>query len=209
MKKGFTLAEVLITLGIIGIVAALTLPSLIVNYQKRIVVTRLQKFTSSMKQAHNLISIDEPDYAGPLPINYDPAAAREWFNKYLKKNLKVLSIKEVADGILVALADGSGFAMYISDYPHYLFCVDYKKCENTLNNADNQVTKLETSIDGKNIFFYGYDGNTYAYGWDGTRENLITGGIWGYSCGDNVHLYCAKLIEYDGWEIKDDYPVKF
>lgn len=34
-KKGFTLAEVLITLGIIGVVAALTMPSIIANYQKR------------------------------------------------------------------------------------------------------------------------------------------------------------------------------
>ncbi len=33
--KGFTLAEVLITLGIIGVVAAMTLPLLIVNYQKK------------------------------------------------------------------------------------------------------------------------------------------------------------------------------
>lgn len=29
MKKGFTLAEVLITLGIIGIVAAMTIPTLL------------------------------------------------------------------------------------------------------------------------------------------------------------------------------------
>lgn len=33
-KKAFTLAEVLITLGIIGIVAAITIPNLIANYQK-------------------------------------------------------------------------------------------------------------------------------------------------------------------------------
>lgn len=31
---GFTLAEVLITLGIIGVVAAMTMPSLITKYQK-------------------------------------------------------------------------------------------------------------------------------------------------------------------------------
>lgn len=37
MKKnlGFTLAEVLITLGIIGVVAAMTIPMLITNYQKK------------------------------------------------------------------------------------------------------------------------------------------------------------------------------
>lgn len=41
--KGFTLAEVLITLGIIGVVAALTLPTLISNYKKQTYVTGLQK----------------------------------------------------------------------------------------------------------------------------------------------------------------------
>ena len=35
MKRGFTLAEVLITLGIIGVIAALTIPALITKYQKR------------------------------------------------------------------------------------------------------------------------------------------------------------------------------
>ncbi len=39
MKNGFTLAEVLITLGIIGIVAAMTMPALIANYQKKVLVT--------------------------------------------------------------------------------------------------------------------------------------------------------------------------
>ena len=34
-KKGFTLAEVLITLGIIGVVAALTIPGLIANHRKK------------------------------------------------------------------------------------------------------------------------------------------------------------------------------
>jgi len=43
-KLGFTLAEVLITLGVIGIVAALTIPPLVANYQKSVYVTQLQKF---------------------------------------------------------------------------------------------------------------------------------------------------------------------
>ena len=48
MRKGFTLADVLITLGIIGIVAALTLPSLIQKYQEKVTLERLKKsiFTS-------------------------------------------------------------------------------------------------------------------------------------------------------------------
>ena len=42
-KAGFTLTEVLITLGIIGVVAAMTIPNLITNYQKRSTVIQLKK----------------------------------------------------------------------------------------------------------------------------------------------------------------------
>ena len=42
-RYAFTMAEVLITLGIIGIVAAMTLPALIGNYQKKVLATKLKK----------------------------------------------------------------------------------------------------------------------------------------------------------------------
>ena len=48
--RGFTLAEVLITLGIIGVVAAMTIPMLIINYQKRLTLTRLKKTYSQLNQ---------------------------------------------------------------------------------------------------------------------------------------------------------------
>ena len=41
-KVAFTLAEVLITLGIIGVVAAMTMPMLIAKYQKLVVETIVQ-----------------------------------------------------------------------------------------------------------------------------------------------------------------------
>ena len=50
-RVAFTLAEVLITLGIIGIIAALTLPSLIVNYQKKQTVQQLKTAYSLLSQA--------------------------------------------------------------------------------------------------------------------------------------------------------------
>ena len=59
ITRGFTLAEVLITLGIIGVVAAMTLPSLIQKNNNRVVETRLQKFYSAFNQA---ILMAEKDY---------------------------------------------------------------------------------------------------------------------------------------------------
>ena len=53
MKKfvAFTLAEVLVTLGIIGVVSALTVPNLVKNHQKHVYVTQLRKTTSEIEQA--------------------------------------------------------------------------------------------------------------------------------------------------------------
>ena len=50
MKKAFTLAETLITLGVIGVVAALTLPTLINSYKKQVTTARLKKFNSIFNQ---------------------------------------------------------------------------------------------------------------------------------------------------------------
>ena len=50
-KSAFTLAEVLITLGIIGVVAALTLPAVITKYQKKQTVTQLKKVYAILSQA--------------------------------------------------------------------------------------------------------------------------------------------------------------
>lgn len=58
-KFAFTLAEVLITLGVIGIVAALTMPSLIQNYQKKVLVNQLKKHVSVMSQGIQKMLADE------------------------------------------------------------------------------------------------------------------------------------------------------
>ena len=54
-KAAFTLAEVLITLGIIGIVAAMTLPTLINKYKEQEIITRVKKTYTSIAQALELV----------------------------------------------------------------------------------------------------------------------------------------------------------
>lgn len=50
-KSAFTLAEVLVTLAVIGIVAAMTIPTLMNNYQKDVYVTSLHKVYNELDQA--------------------------------------------------------------------------------------------------------------------------------------------------------------
>lgn len=59
MKKfAFTLAEVLITLGIIGVVAAITMPSVIAKQREKVLVERLKVTYSIFSQAY-LMAINE------------------------------------------------------------------------------------------------------------------------------------------------------
>ena len=50
-KKGFTLAEVLIVLGIIGVVAALTIPNFVRDYKCKEIGTKLAKFQNTLEKA--------------------------------------------------------------------------------------------------------------------------------------------------------------
>lgn len=222
MKKAFTLAEVLITLGIIGIIAALTLPNLIGNYKKQVVVTRMQKFYSVFNQAVKLVN-SEHDESIWEDIGYSPgtnptpgAEMIDWYKKYLNKHIISNDITQTSDGILIASADGSGFGMY---GVHVFFCPSYNYCKKALEKSGNSTYNLFTgNMDGKNLFgFYVNKNGLKAYDicWNGERENLFINSAptcsYGtyYGCSEYTHKYCAQLIQYDGWKIKDDYPIKF
>ena len=57
-KAAFTLAEVLITLGIIGVVAAMTLPALVNNYKEKELATQVKKTFSNIQNAALLAQKD-------------------------------------------------------------------------------------------------------------------------------------------------------
>lgn len=65
-KFAFTLAEVLITLGIIGVVAAMTMPSLIANYREHALINQLKTTYAIFSEAYKL-SVNEND----SPENWD------------------------------------------------------------------------------------------------------------------------------------------
>lgn len=55
----FTLAEVLITLGIIGIVSAMTLPSLTAGYRTKVLQSQFKKAYSDLSNAAKLFEVNE------------------------------------------------------------------------------------------------------------------------------------------------------
>ena len=67
--NAFTLAEILITLGIIGVVAAMTLPSLMADKQKKELQTALKKNYSVLNQAIISMSNDLGETVRPSDYN--------------------------------------------------------------------------------------------------------------------------------------------
>lgn len=59
MKKGFTLSEILITLTIVGVVAALTVPAVMKNYRNKMYTAALQKTYNQLSDATIAIMNDE------------------------------------------------------------------------------------------------------------------------------------------------------
>lgn len=90
IKKGFTLAEVLITLGIIGIVAAMTIPMLISKYQKRVIETTLKEDFSIFSQVNKMMIANDVAFNMDA-ANDNDAALQKWFETYMLPYMKVSS----------------------------------------------------------------------------------------------------------------------
>ena len=80
--RGFTLAEVLITLGIIGVVVAMTLPALVNRTQGKELETGLQKAYSVIQNALNKMNYDEGQIVNNA--NYPAQAFIKVFKQYFK-----------------------------------------------------------------------------------------------------------------------------
>ena len=203
-RPAFTLAEVLITIGIIGVVAALTLPALINNYEKSVVETRMQKFYTNINAALKLSIVDNGDMVDwTFPQDYyDADGSEKFFNTYLKNNLQYLkTVPRVTtswptNGIEVDLNDGSAFVLsgtWITYYP-------------------NANKKLRSGVDSF-IFIINKNGNSVVpHGYD-LKLNESTIKLVedvSYSCNGKsrkaFNRSCAAYIMQNGWKIPKYYP---
>ncbi|MBE7705645.1 MAG: type II secretion system protein [Cyanobacteria bacterium SIG30] len=89
--KAFTLAEVLITLAIIGVVAALTIPSVVANHKRNEIETSLKSSYSILSNAFNLAIKDYgPTYTWSIEEKENQAQnAEAFFNKFFAPYLKI------------------------------------------------------------------------------------------------------------------------
>ena len=104
--QGFTLAEVLITLGIIGVVAAMTMPSLIANHKEKETVAKLKKVYSTLSNEYLL--------------------AKEKYGTPENWELTEYDSPEGADNALSKLAEFMNVAKYCGNAPGCYTDVDYR-----------------------------------------------------------------------------------
>ena len=203
----FTLAEVLITLGIIGVVAAMTMPSLMQNYKRQQATARIKKFVSVINQA--LISAENDlgpreDWVIGEMDNSD--SAYNFLNTYIKPYIKSADIeKRTLFGMNMAtlrFVDGSQMSVKVGACYDIWYDINGEKgpnekgrdifvfilCKNGgCNFNSNQVRGMYCQPNGEPF---------------PTHEQLID------NCKDrNSGLYCTILLEQNGYEFPKDYPL--
>ena len=91
-KKAFTLAEVLIVLGIIGVVAMITIPNIIVSIEKDYTLGVLKTTYAQLNQALLASQVDNgTDVSNwPIPTSSNDAASEYFANNYLIPYIKTI-----------------------------------------------------------------------------------------------------------------------
>ena len=230
---GFTLAEVLITLGIIGVVAAITMPTLISKYQKKVLATQLKKNFSAIEQAIIMTQaeIEDPNWVhdiDEIQIGYGAKKIiQETAEKYIIPNLqiaknygyifpgsKIYNFPKYKNysGEQVAPTSTTGSMFYTFEMVSgaYVFYTTGRNSNKTFTNPYIYVDvngQRPPNIIGKDVFLLiiNFNGHLEMPGIRKTRAALLE------QCNTDVNKIniwgsCGALIQKDGWQFSKDYP---
>ena len=198
-KIAFTLAEVLITLGIIGVVAALTIPTLMANHRRKVTATRLKQ---SYNILYNAIKASEAENGSWLYWDAPEKGGntKEFAEKYILPYLKYTDVGEntVFDGIpvkyYIKLVNGTTVGLSMGLCLDFVVDINGEKAPNKWGyDQFDFLLNIKQSDNG-------YPKEFGPKGRGATRETLLQ------KCGGTSLQECAGLIELDGWEIAKDYP---
>ncbi|MFI3299863.1 MAG: type II secretion system protein [Candidatus Gastranaerophilales bacterium] len=224
-RSAFTLAEVLITLGIIGVVSAMTIPNFMTNYEKKIATTRLKKAYSEISQAMLRSEIDNGEMT-TWPSN-EELDVDTFFTDYWEPYFQYIELCDTATncgytndsedkawthlngdnfkGWSIVTADsrllfkyGNGNVIF---YPRNTYYLDGSNAYVDYFVVDINGSKTPNII-GKDAFlFTRTDFGIKPYGYDKTQATIDA------SCDlASTGYYCGAKIMKNSWEISEDYP---
>jgi len=189
MRRGFTLAEVLITLGIIGVVAALTLPSLRqqINYQQY--VTSLRKIHSELSQSVQKAMYDN----GSEKWSDTNISMRDFLSKYFRTSGSAGSAVNgfIGDTGSFKNVDGTNGAIGAAD------CAFINSGASICFAGKSEVFvdvngKEGPNIGGRDIFALRIENDGTVNGWNSYSSS--------HSNSISVYNAFARIV-YDGWKM--------
>lgn len=230
IKRAFTMAEVLITLGILGVVISMTLPGIIEGYQKKEASTKLKQTYSIFSQVIENAKVNYGDISQweyfSLNEQVDAPNAHQiltnFVQAYIAPYMKItedcgISNAEKCKDEKVCNKEKT-YCLPFSKNNGYYFITPYARYSIIPNNRAGEINQPELivyiDINGNskpNIYgrdvFVGYINQKKQrflfLGNDKTRAELLENGC---SQKNNSKPNCGYLIQLDGWEIKKDYP---
>ncbi len=196
----FTLAEVVIVIGIIGIIAEMTIPNLISDFRKTEIATRTKKFYSTFSQAIKLSEVENGDsrYWTMPEKTYDSIKV------FLDTYLPVLKYEKIEpsgpQNAKIYFNDGTTGLVAKGGCVDFIFDANGPKPPNSYGK--DKFTFLFCQGTESTNFFETSNKTFGAYYENKSRSYLLSVCTTdGYSC--------SGLLMHDGWEFKSDYPYKF
>ena len=207
IKEAFTLAEVLITIGVIGIVSALTLPNVIQNTKKNEATAKIKKFISVINQALIRAELDygnREDWIKGEMNNYDSSI--EFLNTYIKPYITNSKIEKGGATITtertatLKFSDGSQMSIKVGKCYDIFYDINGKKGPNERGRDVFQFILCrksgECNVNSNQVRPYYCQANGIKYP---THEEIID------NC-KNTGTYCTILLQENQYEFPKDYP---
>ena len=235
MKNGFTLAEVLITLGIIGIVAAMTLPSLIQKQQKYVAANQLKVVYSILSNAIRMAEAQqgEAKYWQYYDQNLTtPQNTRLFTETYLIPYLKDIHVYNTyglhgckniiyknRDGEVMSCNSVIGFCENCgggSPNLTHIHLANGAIMVPMTRNVAGDSGSLEIDVDingyrgpnvwGRDVFRFYLNGQYTKYKLLGADAAFRTRSQNLQCCKEGTFWNCAAVVIEDGFKFSDDYP---
>lgn len=228
ITKGFTIAEILITIGVIGLVASLTFPNLIKIYDKQVTISKIKENYNIINQTlvraaseHYINIKDLFDITAPMT-----QSAETITTNFVQSNILPYIYLAKNCGWSTASACGMEKQYYLNknldgNYAsswYRLFLRNGASMFFAPNNDGINWMGMIIVIDingnnkpntyGKDVFEFVFSSASKKvdfYGINNLRNSLKTNSNDGCNS-DAKGVYCGALIEKDGWQITDDYP---
>ena len=219
-KRAFTLAEVLITLGIIGIVAAMTLPALMMDYKKRATISKLRKAYTVISQAY----YSSYNLLGDPSQSVIQSSAREYFDNFWAPYLIVRKYCDTYEDcgytsnrpFTYTKGGSSDYCITLGDTRVPFITRDgityivFTAIRQNGNLNDTRIVIVDINGGkapnkyGDDVFFFERltDGSVKPFGYNLSKESIDA------SCSTSGQgFYCAEKLARSGWKFPSDYPL--